>query len=189
MIYYSGYLMVFQLKSERYIINKMYNKEIEQYAKDILESDNFQMTKKHIQHGTMTVYEHCINVAKTCLWIRDKFGIKCDNRDLIRGALLHDYFLYDWHVGEAKNPLRLHGIFHPRIALNNAKKEYELTKRQEVIICRHMWPLTIIPPNCREGWLVTCADKYCSLMETLHFHQGNVERVLNNLNWEKVKTI
>ena len=61
MIYYSGYFrllftqylwgrtVLIQLKSERYIINKMYNKEIEKYAKDILESDNFLMTKKHIQ--------------------------------------------------------------------------------------------------------------------------------------------
>ncbi len=158
---------------------KMYNEEIKKYAKDILESDNFQMTKKHIQHGTMTVYEHCINVAKTSLWMRDKLHVICDDRDLIRGALLHDYFLYDWHVGEAKNPLRLHGFFHPGIALRNARKEYELTKKQEDIIYRHMWPLTILPPTCREAWLVTCADKYCSLMETLHFQQGSVEQVLD----------
>ena len=150
----------------------MYSKEILMYAKDILESENFQMTKNHIQHGTMTVHDHCINVVKTSLMIRDKFHIKCSDEDLIRGALLHDYFLYDWHIGKAKNPIRLHGVFHPGIALKNAKKEYKLTKRQENIIQRHMWPLTIIPPMWREGWIVTCADKYCSIMETFRIQRA-----------------
>jgi uncharacterized protein len=34
---------------------------------------------------------------------------------LIRGALLHDYFLYDWHKG--KNRKKLHGFRHPGIAV------------------------------------------------------------------------
>ena len=159
----------------------MYSEEIWKYAKDILESDNFQMTRNHIQHGSMMVHEHCINVAKTSLYICDKLHIECDDRDLIRGALLHDYFLYDWHIGDSKNPLRLHGIFHPGIALRNARKEYELTKKQEEIIYRHMWPLPIFPPICREAWIVTCADKYCSLMETLHFHEGRVKNTFDKL--------
>lgn len=150
----------------------MYSKEIEKYAKDILDSDNFQMTKKHIQHGTMTVYEHCINVAEVSLRIRDYLHVTCNDRDLIRGALLHDYFLYDWHIGDVRNPFRFHGFFHPGIALRNARKEYRLTKREEDIIYKHMWPLTILPPSCREAWIVTCADKYCSLMETFRFHRG-----------------
>ena len=39
------------------------------------------------------------------------------------------------------------------------------------IIKKHMWPLTIVPPVCREAWIVTMADKYCSLMETLRLHR------------------
>ncbi|MDE7205798.1 MAG: phosphohydrolase, partial [Lachnospiraceae bacterium] len=66
----------------------------------------------------------------------------------------------------------LHGFFHPGRALRNAKKEYRLTKRQADIIKKHMWPLTVVPPMCREAWIVTTADKYCSLMETLYIHEG-----------------
>ena len=46
-------------------------------------------------------------------------------------------------------------------------KEYVLSKREKNIILRHMWPLTPCPPACREAWIVTAADKYWSLRETL----------------------
>ena len=94
-----------------------------------------------------------------------RLGIECRERELVRGALLHDYFLYDWHVKDKTH--RLHGFFHPGTALANAQKEYVLSKREKNIILRHMWPLTPCPPACREAWIVTAADKYCSLRETL----------------------
>ncbi len=153
----------------------MYDSELKKYAEDILNSANFQRTKEHIQHGNMTVNEHCINVAKTSLMIKKKLHITCNQRDLVRGALLHDYFLYDWHKKDLKNPHKLHGFYHPGTALRNAKKEYVLTKRQEDIIKKHMWPLTVVPPMCREAWIVTAADKYCSLMETFRLHKGKIK--------------
>lgn len=153
----------------------MYDSELKKYAEDILNSANFQRTKEHIQHGNMTVNEHCINVAKTSLMIKKKLHITCNQRDLVRGALLHDYFLYDWHKKDLKNPHKLHGFYHPGRALRNAKKEYVLTKRQEDIIKKHMWPLTVVPPMCREAWIVTTADKYCSLMETFRLHKGKIK--------------
>ena len=153
----------------------MYDSELKKNAEDILNSANFQRTKEHIQHGNMTVNEHCINVAKTSLMIKKKLHITCNQRDLVRGALLHDYFLYDWHKKDLKNPHKLHGFYHPGRALRNAKKEYVLTKRQEDIIKKHMWPLTVVPPMCREAWIVTAADKYCSLMETFRLHKGKIK--------------
>ena len=70
---------------------------------------------------------------------------------------------------------KLHGFYHPSRALHNAQKEYTLTKRQEDIIKKHMWPLTVVPPMCREAWIVTAADKYCSFMETVHLHKGKIK--------------
>ncbi|MCM1184796.1 MAG: phosphohydrolase [Roseburia sp.] len=152
----------------------MYQEELEKYAGDILNSENFQSTKEYIQHGNMSVYEHCINVAKMSLIIRDHFKIKCHSRDLIRGALLHDYFLYDWHTNDKVHSHRLHGFFHPGRALRNARKEYVINMRQTDIIIKHMWPLTVVPPMCREAWIVTMADKYCSAMETLRIQKGRI---------------
>ena len=152
---------------------KEQNKIIKKEAMDILASENFRSTKNHIQHGTVTVNSHCINVARHSLMLAEKLGIQYHRRELIRGALLHDYFLYDWHDKEHINPFRLHGFFHPGIALKNARAEYELTEREQEIIRKHMWPLTVVPPMCREAWIVTAADKWVSLMETLHIHKGN----------------
>ena len=146
------------------VIN-MYESELRQYADDILNSDNFQKIKEHIQHGNMTVNEHCINVAKTSLRIKDKLHIKCNKRDLIRGALLHDYFLYDWHEKNAGH--RFHGFIHAGRALQNARKDFKLTIREENIILRHMFPLNVVPPMCKEAWLVCLADKICASKETV----------------------
>ena len=53
----------------------------------------FSMTKKFIQHGDVSVYQHCIFVAYMSCRIANKFNLNVDKRSLIRGALLHDYFL------------------------------------------------------------------------------------------------
>ena len=91
-----------------------------------------------------------------------------------RGGILHDLFLYDWHTPDQVSPHKLHGFYHPGRALNNAQKEYHLTTREKDIIKKHMWPLTISAvPMCREAWIVTMADKWCSRMETFHVHKGH----------------
>ncbi len=156
------------LKRER---TELY-RQIKEAAPDIFASENFRSTRNHIQHGTVTVNSHCINVARHSLMISKKLGVRCNQRELIRGALLHDYFLYDWHDKDHINPLRLHGFFHPGIALRNASSEYELTAREKDIIRKHMWPMTVVPPSCREAWIVTVADKWVSLMETFHIYRG-----------------
>lgn len=159
--------MIKQKKKER-ILNGLLKKE----APDILHSENFKSTKKHIQHGTVTVNDHCISVAKHSIILAQFLGIKYNRRELIRGALLHDYFLYDWHDKDHINPLKLHGFYHPGRALKNACAEYDLTEREKDIIRKHMWPMTVIPPMYREAWIVTVADKWVSLMETLHVYKG-----------------
>ena len=147
------------------------HRQIQEAASDILQSNNFMSTKGHIQHGDMTVNQHCVNVAKLSIAISDKLHIRCQKDEMIRGALLHDYFLYDWHVGDARKPQNLHGFYHPGIALRNATRDFVLSEREKDIIKKHMWPMTVIPPMCREAWIVTLADKYCSAMETLGLHK------------------
>lgn len=121
--------------------------------------------QRYIQHGDVTTYDHCLLVAYySFLWMR-KLHIRCSEEELIRGALLHDYYLYDWHKKEKWH--RLHGFRHPMFALTNAKQDFHLSKKEREIICKHMWPLTVVPPTCREAWIVNGADTFISLVETI----------------------
>ena len=149
---------------------------MKQYGDDIMRSDNFKSTRNYVQHGTIPVRRHSLDVAQQSLAINRKLRIHCQEKDLVRGALLHDYFLYDWHDKNRENYQSLHGFYHPGIALKNAKKEYKLTPREQDIIKKHMCPLTVVPPLCREAWVVSMADKYCSLLETLHVRKGTADR-------------
>lgn len=121
-----GIIMQSQLISVKYN-DKTWFDLLRKHGGDILVSDNFKMTRYHMQHGTMPVSSHCINVARMSVLIALKFGIRCDMRSLVRGALLHDYFLYDWHDNDHHQIFRLHGFFHPGIALQNAAMEYDLS--------------------------------------------------------------
>lgn len=162
-----------------FIKKKKIHRAIKKYGRDILDSPRFINSANSVQHGTMSVRQHSIDVAKCSLHISRKLPFNFEERDLVRGALLHDYFQYDWHqkkvqIRNFRNFKKLHGFSHPSIALLNAKNEFALTEREEDIIGKHMWPLTIKPPLCREAWIVTLADKYCSLLETLRLRSGDM---------------
>ena len=81
----------------------------------------------------------------------------------MRGALLHDYFLYDWHIPDENRPL--HGRYHPSAALKNAEEDFELSDMERDIIKKHMFPLTLTPPAYKESLLVCLVDKACSIYE------------------------
>ncbi len=87
--------------------------------------------------------------------------------NLIQGAILHDFYLYDWHNGR-KRPEGLHGFNHPKIAVKNAKKYFNINKQVENIIASHMFPLTITKiPKSKEAFIVSIADKICAIKESL----------------------
>lgn len=124
----------------------------------LLQSDKF------IQHGITSVFRHSVAVAYVSFCIAHKYRIKIDEYALIRGALLHDYFLYDWHEKDASH--KWHGFYHAGKALKNAMEDFELNAVEQNTIERHMFPLNPIPPCCREAWIVCLADKICSGSET-----------------------
>ena len=153
------------------------NPKIKEYGKDILKSENFRKMKEFKQHGDVSVLSHSLRVAERSLKFTEtmaKFHIYCDEEAVVRGALLHDYFLYDWHEKSAIH--NLHGFRHAGTALKNADKEYDLTPKERDIIEKHMFPLNIKPPCCREAWIVNLADTYCSTGETLMGRRKHEER-------------
>lgn len=129
-------------------------------------TSRFSQMERFRQHGGVSVCQHCIAVAYLSCRIACRLHIPVDFRSLIRGALLHDYFLYDWHDPDPRH--RLHGLRHSGFALRNAQADFSLTPREANIIARHMFPLNPAPPTCREAWIVCLADKICAALETAH---------------------
>lgn len=63
-------------------------------------------TKNYIQQGSISVYAHCVNVARMSVRIAKWLPIQVNMDALVIGALLHDYFLYDWHDGKGRRFLK-----------------------------------------------------------------------------------
>ena len=132
---------------------------------DILKSANMQKEKKFLQHGKVSVYTHSVRVAVLSLFLAELLRVKVNEEAMMRGALLHDYFLYDWH--EKDDSHRWHGFSHARAALKNAKKDFQLGEIEQDVIQKHMFPLNLKPPKYKESELVCLADKLSALEETV----------------------
>jgi hypothetical protein len=136
---------------------------VHELGKEILASDNMKREKRFIQHANVSTYEHSIGVATMSLTLAAIFRVKVDKVSLVRGALLHDFFLYDWHDKTAMP--KAHAYLHPLIAFDNAKKEFRLNAIEKNIIQAHMFPLSIVMPKYKESWIVVMADKICAMNE------------------------
>ncbi len=135
-------------------------------AKDLEDNGRLSHEKSCLQHGKTTVYGHSLNVAQMSLRLSGLLHMPVRQEEMLRGALLHDYFLYDWHDPSNGHPL--HGISHAQTALENASEDFELSELEKDIITHHMFPLTLHPPRSREAWLVCFADKLCAFTETVN---------------------
>ena len=130
-------------------------------SKDILADEQFLECKKYVQHGRTSVYHHSIAVAKMCARLSSFWKVN-DRAGLIRAALLHDFFLYDWH----KEWKLTHGFTHPVLAADNARARFNISEKEYSFIRTHMWPFTLLhPPQYREGWYICFSDKIVSLSE------------------------
>ncbi|MGI6202031.1 MAG: HD domain-containing protein [Eubacteriales bacterium] len=145
--------------------NKQLMQMLCQYARDILDSEGMKLQAGFVQHGAVSTYQHSVSVALCSMRLALRLGLEVDMRSMVRGALLHDYFLYDWHDPDVCP--RFHGYTHPKTALENAERDFKLNDIERDIIIKHMFPLTPVPPRYAESMLVTVADKLCAARETL----------------------
>lgn len=148
-------------------MNKNDYKELNRILEGIESNGAVQEMKKYNQHGSVSTYEHCRNVAKLSYDINKLFSMNADLDVLLTGAMLHDFYLYDWHH-EDQGEHKLHGFKHARTARDNAKKHFDIDDRTSHVIYSHMWPLNPKRlPRTKEAWIVCVADKCISLYETI----------------------
>lgn len=147
-------------------------KEFYNITKDLIHNPIVQQMKNYRQHYDSSCYEHCIEVAYWSYLYCKKHNL--DYIAIARAAILHDLFLYDWRHSRKKLGLNgFHAFVHPQIALNNALKICDLSQKEQDIILKHMWPITVIPPKSMEAFIITFVDKYCALLESyVHYKQN-----------------
>lgn len=142
---------------------------------DIYKHEEFLKLKEHYHHSS-SIYEHVMDVSyfsyRACKLLN------LDYKSAARGALLHDFFLYDWrnHSEPDLAENKLHGIEHPKIALNNARKYFELNDMEKDIVVKHMWPLTVSPPKYKESFIVSFLDKYLASKEFVKKYNSQVRK-------------
>ena len=135
--------------------------EFVEIAADIVAIPAYQKLKNY-RHHCISRYQHSLNVAwYTYRWSR---MANLDYVSATRGALLHDFFLYDWRNKEQPIPGR-HCEVHPMVALSNAEKYVDVNPVMRDCILHHMWPSSAAHPDTKEGMIVQLADKYCASIE------------------------
>ncbi|GAB6390921.1 MAG: HD domain-containing protein [Treponematales bacterium] len=148
----------------------------DEYARDIVSHELFLRGKTVYSHGAVTIYEHSVNVAELAFsMVEDKPAY--DKRCVARAGLLHDFFLYEWHIWGWRY-IR-HGWAHPAIAAAKAREVFGISDREFSCIRTHMWPWTLFhPPRCREGWVISLADKIVAVKEAA-LSRGRRRRLLD----------
>ena len=141
------------------------NEEFNEIISDIANNEIVLKMRNFRQHYNTSCYEHCKYVAYYTYLICKKFNL--DYISATRGAMLHDLFLYDWRK-KVDGRKGLHAFTHPKTALENSLKLFDLNNKEKDIILKHMWPVTIIPPKYLEGFVITFVDKHCALSETFN---------------------
>lgn len=149
-------------------------KEFKECINGLISHPIIRSMRYYRHHGDVNCLEHSLYVSYISYKICKK--LKLDYRSAARGGLLHDFYLYDWHI---EKPYKgLHGFIHPDIALRNANKYFSLNSIEKDIIKKHMWPLTLKLPRYRETFVVLMVDKYCATMELIKlWSRGQVRRL------------
>ncbi len=148
----------------------------EEYAEDIIKHPRFLELQTYVHHGdNNSVYEHSLAVAERAYKFASWMRLSGDETaSVVRAALLHDFFGYDWHgerfrryISHFRGLKRLthnHAFVHGPIAANRARRLFGLTDVEcEAIKC-HMFPLAAMPRSIT-AWIVTIADKVVAAKE------------------------
>lgn len=154
-----------QLQKEK-LINL--NREFYEAVEDLIQHPVVLEMKKYPHHCATSCYQHCLNVAYYNFKICKAFNLNA--RAAARAGMLHDLFLYDWRTHAKLTKEHFHAMTHPRVALNNALKYFDLDELEQDIILKHMWPLTVILPKSWEAFIIGVTDKYCGLFEIADYY-------------------
>ena len=138
---------------------------LEKLYQSFLNDEKILRMKEISMHRGSNCYLHSFKVAKKA--IKKSLNKKDINLEVVLlGAILHDYYLYDWRKDRSK--LKKHGKNHPGIAINNAIRDFDISDDVKNVIKSHMWPINIKDfPKSKEAKIVSLSDKAVTIGESL----------------------
>ena len=121
---------------------------------NILDNEEFMKIKK-IEHHGISRYDHSLKVSYYSYKIAKILHL--DYEQTAVGGLLHDFFLSPENRTQKE---RMKSVFtHPKQAVEMARTQFELTKKEEDMIRSHMFPINLSVPKYAESWIVSMVDK------------------------------
>ena len=148
------------------------DKEYIELVKDILDIDEFKELKNYKHHGGNRL-DHCIRVSYRSYKITKK--LKMRYKETARAGLLHDFFLVNNQAIKFTTRLKVL-VIHPRIAVENSKKYFEISKLEENIIHSHMFPINLTLPRSIESIIVNLVDDGASIYERFYEFKNKLKK-------------
>ena len=139
--------------------------QLEEIYQSFLNDERILKMKEISMHRGSNCYIHSFKVAKLAVKraLRHKKG---DLEVILIGAILHDYYLYDWRVDRSK--MRHHMSSHPYTAAENAERDFGIHEPIKKVIQSHMWPVNFKDfPKTKEARIISNADKAIYLKEII----------------------
>ena len=157
-------------------------KELEAIYQSFLKDERILKMKDIQMHRGSNCYIHSFKVAKLAIK-RALHHNKGDLNTILLGAILHDYYLYDWRVDRSK--MKKHLSTHPYVASVNAERDFGIHEPIKKVIQTHMWPVNIKDfPNSKEARIISNADKAIYLKEIVcsrHYKKKREQKYLRQI--------
>lgn len=158
--------------------DKMYKDyEFIHIVNDILENEEFSKTKD-IKHHGLSRYDHSLRVSYYSYKVAKSLHL--DYRKAARGGLLHDFFLEDYKDKKIKGKVK-NLVNHPKKAVENSKKYFNISEIEEDIIRTHMFPVSLKVPRYLESWFVVLIDDISAIYETINIKGKQLKYAFNFL--------
>lgn len=151
---------------------KKFRNKYKELSYEIVNNEEF-LKLKNIRHHGITRYDHCLRVSYYSYMIA-RFTF-LDYKACLRAGLLHDFFLETYN--DSNNAALL--MDHPYIAVENSKKYFGISPKEEDIIRTHMFPVTPTIPKYMESWIVLIADDIAAIVERGYQYKYKLSYVFN----------
>lgn len=157
--------------------NKYQDRDYMNLVSDILYHNKFEQIKD-IRHHGLNRYDHSVRVSYYSYKVTKL--LRLNYKKTARAGLLHDFFLEENENEKVKNKLN-NWINHPKKAIKNSKKYFNVSDIEEDIIISHMFPIALRAPRYLESWIVVLIDDFVSIYEAISIRSQQINYSLNFL--------